>query len=153
MTQPVDGVVRMFNPLLHQHCKLESWHIREQPLLLNRERGTLPPVYDQLNILTSYTINRLSHPPFLSFWFVTFCNTCIFFPALLPPLPQPFPLLYLDLRCLHCLYIHRWGPLYSGQNVCFKIFIRLVFELIHWEPTNTLPSSQALVQEPGNEAA
>ena len=49
----LDATIINANPLLHQRCNLESWHIREQPLPLNRERGTLPPVYDQLNILTT----------------------------------------------------------------------------------------------------
>ena len=40
--------------LLQQRCTLESWHIRRQPQPLNRERGMLPTVYDQLITQTSH---------------------------------------------------------------------------------------------------
>ena len=36
-----------------QLCLLESWHIRSQDVILNREEGKLPLVYNQLNVKTS----------------------------------------------------------------------------------------------------
>ena len=44
----LDAQVIDASPLLQQRCTLESWHIRKQPQPLNRERGMLPTVYDQL---------------------------------------------------------------------------------------------------------
>ena len=49
-----DAQVIDASPLLQQRCTLESWHIRRQPQPLNRERGMLPTVYDQLITQTSH---------------------------------------------------------------------------------------------------
>ena len=49
------------NPYPHQHCAIEAWHIRSQPLPMNRETGLLPTAYNRL-------INNLkpSTPPELT---------------------------------------------------------------------------------------
>ena len=36
------------HPQFQQKCPLESWHIRSQDAILNREEGNLFPVYKQL---------------------------------------------------------------------------------------------------------
>ena len=36
------------HPNFHQRCALEEWHIRSQDSLMNRDSGTLPPVYNPL---------------------------------------------------------------------------------------------------------
>ena len=45
---PFSGVVLASIPYPHQRCAIEAWHIRSQPLPMNREAALLPPVYNGL---------------------------------------------------------------------------------------------------------
>ena len=43
-----DAVVLASDSYPHQQCAIEAWHIRSQPLPMNREASLLPPVYNRL---------------------------------------------------------------------------------------------------------
>ena len=115
------------------------------------------------------TINQLSPPPFYFIQSSLVCALCslhfyYFWSHPLKKFSRPFPIpfscpfflafllhslftaVFITLLWLHCLCFHRWGPLYSGQNVCFQIswtIHRLVHKLIYQTCTHRLIPRQS----------